>query len=404
MKNNYLILLLIAVLFLSSCKPDLSDERIKTDPVGVMNDCSQAPDNEQIFCYNKISEVLQKINPDKAFQACSGIKEDNSKKGCFESLYKAQEDAKIKLNLCKKINIPELNRNCLEDVANELQTINPELAFQACSALPDAKVFENSPQGDCVEALVKSQNNTDIKLNLCRKVQQDWLKNCIEIVAYDEQDSKKAVEVCNEFKDDQKFREHCYAGIISNSESVDINVKLSMCAAKTGTDKDNCYRSASEELQITQPAKSVELCKKISDLNTKNSCLNNFIGSPELIKANPTLAVSICGSLTLKSNCYNNVARTLSGTDPKQAAAVCQKLSDDVQISDCYGNVWFAFNDIVVQNYDFTISLCNILALKKVDCLRRASSAFTNVDKTKAEAICKLITDSSSSGCLQEVQ
>jgi hypothetical protein len=79
-------------------------------------------------------------------------------------------------------------------------------------------------------------------------------------------------------------------------------------------------------------------------------------------------------------------------------------LSDNVQISNYYSNVWFSFNDIVVQNYDFTISLCNALTSKRDDCLRRASEAFMNTDKTKAEAICKLMSASSSSGCLQNIR
>jgi len=185
-----------------------------------------------------------------------------------------------------------------------------------------------------------------------------------------------------------------------------LSVDTRLAACDVRPDKDNCYRGIADSLWETQPSKSLEICKKISDSNTKNGCLNNFMGSPELIKANPTIAEEVCSSssLTMKSNCYNNLAQTLSGVDPKQGALICQKLSDDVQISNCYQNAWFSFDSVILQNYDFAISLCNILTLKKDDCLRRTSEVFSNSDKAKAEAICKLMSASASSGCLNNIQ
>jgi len=58
----------------------------------------------------------------------------------------------------------------------------------------------------------------------------------------------------------------------------------------------------------------------------------------------------------------------------------------------------------VAQNYDFTVSMCNVLTLKKDDCLRRIVGVFMDLDRSKAEATCKLMSTSSSSGCLQEVE
>lgn len=62
-------------------------------------------------------------------------------------------------------------------------------------------------------------------------------------------------------------------------------------------------------------------------------------------------------------------------------------------------------NSVILQNYDFAISLCNFLTLKKDDCLRRTSEVFSPSDTTKAEAICHLISSASaSSGCLNNIR
>jgi len=280
---------------------------------------------------------------------------------------------------------------------------NPSAAVELC------KTLSNSQQDNCYLKIaeVLALNNTDIAIQACLAISTDTndgdKKNCIEELANKQIEQLKAVGVCNAMASDKNFREHCYGGIIANSGNLNSDTQLLMCDSKTGMDKDNCYRGIAESFLLLNVSKNIEICNKISEKSLKDNCLNNIIGNPEIVQANPNLAVSICGSLTLKANCYNYVAQTLSGIDPKQGALICQKLSDDVQISNCYGSVWFSFNDIVVQNYDFTISLCNILTSKRDDCLRRASGAFMNIDRAKAEAICRLMSASSSSGCLQEI-
>ena len=176
-----------------------------------------------------------------------------------------------------------------------------------------------------------------------------------------------------------------------------------MCDSKTGMDKDNCYRGLAENFMSTNPQKSVEICSKMSDKTSKDNCLNNIIGNPEIVKANVDLSVSICDALTLKDRCYNYIAGVISGTDIKQAAKICQKLSDEVQVYSCYNGIWFASNTVVISNYDFTISLCNFLTLKKDECLRKMAGEFMNSDRTKAAAICNLMSASGASGCLQDV-
>jgi hypothetical protein len=282
---------------------------------------------------------------------------------------------------------------------------NSDLAFQACSAINEQeKDPQHSLMGKCILDLLAAQNNSDVKLSICKKIEEkDWKKMCIEQVANEEKNQSKAVEICNEITDDNNLREHCYGGVLTNFQNVSVDIKLAMCALKTGMDKDNCYRNVAEELLAINTSRSMEICNKISDKNTKDACLNNFLSSPELVKINPSLAVSICDSLTLKSRCYNDVARALSGSDPKQAVEICKKLGDDVQISDCYGNVWFYSNTLVVENYNFTITMCNILTLKKDDCLRRIVSVFIDIDRTRAAEVCRLMSASSSNGCLQEV-
>ena len=254
---------------------------------------------------------------------------------------------------------------------------------------------------------VLALNNTDVSIQACLAISDDgFKKQCIEDLANKEENPIKVVEICNKITGDNSFKQHCYGKIDTNSGNLSVDTRLAVCDARTGSDKDNCYRGIADGLWETEPSKALEVCKKISDSNTRNGCLNNFMGSPELIKANPTIAEEVCSSssLSMKSNCYNNFAQTLSGVDPKQGALICQRLSDDVQISNCYQNAWFSFDSVILQNYDFAISLCNVLTLKKDDCLRRTSEVFSNSDKAKAEAICRLMSSSASSGCLNNIQ
>jgi hypothetical protein len=255
---------------------------------------------------------------------------------------------------------------------------------------------------------VLALNNTDMALQACLAINKDTnegdRKNCVEDLASKQEDQIKATEICNSMKEDTKFREHCYGGVIANTGNLDSDTQLLMCDSKTGTDKDNCYRGLSESFYSSNVPKSVEICNKISEKSTKDGCLNNIIGNPEIVQANPDLAVSICDSLTLKSNCYSYVAQTVSGIDPKKGALICQKLSDDTQMLNCYHNTWFDFKSVVLQNPDFMISLCNTLTVKRDECLRGASEIFMTADKAKAEEICKLASASTVEGCLHVIQ
>ena len=278
---------------------------------------------------------------------------------------------------------------------------SPDKAMEFCKTSPLDKI------DNCYYKIAQtlSADNTDVSIQACLAISDDELKKqCIGDLANKEENPAKVVEICNKITNDNGFRQHCYGQIDTNSGNLSVDTRLAACDVRP--DKDNCYRGIADSLWETNPSKGLEVCKKISDSNTKNGCLNNFMGSPELIKANPTIAEEVCSSssLSMKSNCYNNLAQTLSGVDPKQGALICQKLSDDVQISNCYNNVWFSFDSVILQNYDFAISLCNILTLKKDDCLRRTSEVFSNSDKARAEAICKLMSASASSSCLNNIQ
>jgi len=246
---------------------------------------------------------------------------------------------------------------------------DPSAAMAFCNTAGGKKTGCYSKIAD-----VLALNNTDIATQACLSINTNNnggdMKNCLEGVAYKQTEQLKAVEVCNALKNDTRFRENCYGGVMANFLTMSADAKISMCDSKTGADKDNCYRGVSESFWLSNVSKSVEVCNRISEKSTKDSCLNSIIGNPELVQANPNLAVIICDSLTLKSNCYNYVAQTISGSDPKQGAVVCQKLSDDTQMLNCYRGAWFNFNSIVLQNYDFTVSLCNTLTVKKDECLR----------------------------------
>jgi hypothetical protein len=405
--KKYLILLIITMLVLSACKPDMSPERITKDINGAMNDCAKSPEKEQAGCYATIAEVFRTTDPDKGFQTCSLIKDDDTKRGCYDDLLKAQNDPKIKLNICLKVNMPDLKQACLDDASQALMEVDSESAFQACSAMPEPKNSERTPKQDCIDKLIQVQNSIDAKLAICKKVDNiDWKKTCIEQIANEEANATKAIAICDEIKNDDNFKQHCYGGQESKSANLDTDAKLTICDIRPKTEKDNCYRSIAEQLLDADPVKSVEICNKITDTNSKSNCLNNFMSSPEIVKANPTLAITLCDSqpISTKSRCYNDLARTFSGVNPKQAVEICKKLSDDVQISDCYSNVWFSFSQIVAENYDYTISLCKVLSLKKDDCLQRTVGVFMDLDRARAEATCKLMSAAGSSSCLQQVQ
>lgn len=402
-----LALLLVLALFLSACRPDLSEKRIKKDSLGAMTDCSKAGDNEQAQCYQQIAGVLQATDQGTALQACSRIKDFDARKGCYQSLFQSEEDFRQRLSLCTKFDIDDVKLTCLDTVSSALATADLDLALQACNAIPVPKDSNQGPILDCLQKLIRLQNRTAPKLRICKEIsRQDWRNNCIEQLANGEKDPRQAMAVCNNISDDQNFREHCYGGIAASSSNLSSDVKLLMCDSRTGTDKDHCYEGVAREIIENDPVKSLQICNRITSMDVKSQCLNDFMSSPELIKANPSLAISVCDSQSIatKSRCFNDVARALSGSDPKQATQVCQKLGDDVQISDCYGNVWFYSNQLVLQNYDFSIGLCKVLALKKDDCLNRIVPVFIDIDRSKAAAVCKLMSSASSSGCLQQVQ
>jgi hypothetical protein len=190
---------------------------------------------------------------------------------------------------------------------------------------------------------------------------------------------------------------------MANFPNVNSDTQLMMCDSKTGSDKDNCYRGLAEGFIATEPSKSIEICNKITDKSSRDGCLNSILSNPEIIKSDVNRAIGICDLMTLKDRCYMYVADTTSAIDPKKAAQICQKLSDDVQILNCYNNVWFSSSSLVVSNYDFTINLCKVLTLKKDDCLNRMVPFFIDSDRTKAAEICKQMSSSASSQCLQSV-
>lgn len=203
---------------------------------------------------------------------------------------------------------------------------------------------------------------------------------------------------------DKENKKICIEELSKKQSEANSDIELAMCDFRIGTDKDNCYRGVAEEFLMSNPTKTLEVCKKIENINSKDNCLENIIHLPEVIQNNSGLGITICDSVTLKSRCFNDLAQTISGSDPKEAAEICKQLSDEVQISNCYGSVWFSFDSIVLANPDFTISLCNALNAKRDDCLRRLSGVFMDVNRAKAAEICRLMSSSVSRGCLDEVQ
>jgi len=276
---------------------------------------------------------------------------------------------------------------------------NPQKAIDFCKESPPDK------QNDCYFYVADTlKNSSTFALDACLAITEEGnKKDCIDMLVSFETNQTRAVEICNSMAGDKNFREHCYGAIYASSD-VNKETELLMCEQKTGTDQGNCFAGIADNYWLTNASKSLELCKKITDENIKERCLNSFSSSPELVKMNQDLALTVCDSLVLKSRCYENVANALASSNPKLAVAVCQKIGDDMQISNCYSSVWFYSNDLTIANYDFTISMCNILTIKKDDCLNQMVRVFIDLDRTKATAICKLMSASASSSCLQNVQ
>ncbi len=296
--------------------------------------------------------------------------------------------------------------NCYMFISDVLRTVNITASYEACTGVSSPSNSQKNPRQDCIQGLIDAQNNTDTTLEICRLIErEDWKKPCLEELAGSMEDQTKAIAICDEMKNDTKFREHCYGAIVASGSIISYDSQLQMCEGKSGTDRDNCFYGLADKFLETNITRNIELCNKISDSTSKNNCLNSFISSPELVRANTDLAILTCGSFSVvgKSRCYNDVARALSVSDPKKAAWVCQKLGDDVQISDCYGNVWFYSNALVIDNYDYSVSMCNVLTLKRDDCLNRIVSVLIDVDRAKAEATCLLMSAASSQNCVNGV-
>jgi len=277
---------------------------------------------------------------------------------------------------------------------------NPDKAMEFCAKSPSDKQLNCYLQ---IADVLKTENS-DVALQACMSIKIEGdKKQCVEDLAFAQPEQTKAVEICNSMKDDTKFREHCFGGVMANFPNVNTNTQLIMCDSKTGTDKDNCYRRLAEDFIPKDPSKSVEICNKITDSSIRDGCLNNILSNPEIIKSDVNRAIGICDSMTLKDRCYMYVASTTSAIDPKKAAQICQRLSDDVQVLSCYNNVWFSSSSLVVANYDFTVNLCDALTLKKDECLNMVMPFFIDLNRTKAAEICKLMSSSASSQCLQSV-
>jgi len=277
---------------------------------------------------------------------------------------------------------------------------NPDKAMEFCAKSPIDK------QTSCYLqiAYILKTNNSDTALKACLLVNDDGDKEqCVEDLALAQSEQIKAVEICNSIKEDAKFKEHCFSKIITNFPTISTETQLIMCDSKLGVDKDNCYRSLAEGFIPTDPSKSIEICNKINDKSSRDGCLNSILSNPEIIKSNVDRAVGICDLMELKDKCYMYVADTVSAIDQKRAAEICQKLSDDVQILNCYNNVWFSSSSLIISNYNFTIDLCKKLVLKRDDCLNRIIPFFIDTDRTKAAEICRLMSSSASSICLQSV-
>ena len=276
---------------------------------------------------------------------------------------------------------------------------NPQEAMTFCGSSPSDK------QNDCYFFIAETlKNSSTISLDACILISDEGnKKNCIDMLVGFETNQTRAVEICNSMASDKNFREHCYGAIYANSNNVEKETELLMCEQKSGADQANCFAGIADGYWLTNASKSVEICKKITDESIKERCLNSFSSSIELVKMNQDLALVVCDSLVLKSRCYENVANALASSNPQKAVEVCKKIGDDLQISNCYGSVWFYSNDLTIANYDFTISMCNILTLKKDDCLNRIVPVFIDLNRTRAAEICKLMSPSASSGCLNSV-
>lgn len=278
---------------------------------------------------------------------------------------------------------------------------DPSEAVRFCAESPLDK------RDDCyfyVADVLSSNNESALGGSACMGISdENNKKGCLEMAAGRASSPLEGIEICNNLRDDTKFREHCYGAIYANVGGVDREAELVMCDSKQGSDRDNCYRGIAEEYLITNATKSVEICGKISDASDRDSCFNAIALTAEVVRAQPDVAVSACDAMTLKSRCYSDVARILSGSDSKGAVEVCKKAADEVQISDCYGTVWFYSDTLVINNYDFSISMCSVLSTMKDNCLNKIVVAFMDVDRSKAKAVCNLMSSAAASSCLRNV-
>lgn len=284
-----------------------------------------------------------------------------------------------------------------------------EILKDPSAAITFCQETQGDKQSNCYLKIaeVLALNNTDIALQACLAINKDSndgdRKNCIEGLANKQTEQLKAVEICNAFKDDARTKEHCYGGIKANSGSLSTDTQIAMCDSKTGTEQADCYAGLADNYWLNNASKALEICNKIKDETIKERCVNSFSSSPEIVRLNPEIAMIVCDSLVLKSRCYNNVANALASFNPKQAVEICKKIKDDIQISNCYSSVWFYSNNLTINNYDFTVSMCSVLTLKKDDCLRIIAGVLMDIDRTKAGDTCKLMSSSASSSCLQDV-
>nr|MBA4404812.1 hypothetical protein [Nanoarchaeum sp.] len=292
---------------------------------------------------------------------------------------------------------------CFSHVAEIIANTSPETAYEACYNIPETEDTQNLPKFNCIQRVVDFQNTTELKLKICKKIERDdWKKDCVENVATQETDPNNIIQICNEIED-SNFRLHCYGAVNENDQNINVESQLLICDSRP--DKDTCYDNLARSIINSNPEQSIEICNKITDENFKTNCLNQIMNLGDLSGENYNLAINVCSSMSSssQSRCYTDLAKTLFSSDSKKAAVTCKKITSESNILECYKQTWFTSSALVLDNYDYTIALCNFLDSKKDDCLNAMIPIFIDESRSTARDICEFMSSSAFRECLSSV-
>jgi len=209
-------------------------------------------------------------------------------------------------------------------------------------------------------------------------------------------DIENAVQQCEKAKISEQ--DECYLVLASKSFSfVSLNKSMSICE-KIGdiNTKKFCYSqiynyektNASTDMMILW-----DMCKKSETEDCKNYILFTFM--PQIIKEKPEDVFEFCKLIDSdKEFCFQQVSQFLAYKDMNKAIEACSLIDFENDRLICYNQILLNIPERVNKYPDESISVCKTFSLNVDSCFENIAYTLRDNQPVKAVSVCKLIRDS----------